>query len=78
MLLVAPFAGAWIEILLATLTQRLQTVAPFAGAWIEILVFLSASISAFVAPFAGAWIEMYGTCPDGAVVVSRTLRGCVD
>ena len=36
--LVAPLVGAWIEILLATLTQRLQTkVAPLVGAWIEMI-----------------------------------------
>ena len=34
---VAPFAGAWIEIL-TTWTDYTQTlVAPFAGAWIEII-----------------------------------------
>ena len=35
---VAPFAGAWIEIL-NILTKILQErVAPFAGAWIEIVI----------------------------------------
>ena len=33
---VAPFAGAWIEILLGKAAIKQQDVAPFAGAWIEI------------------------------------------
>ncbi len=35
---VAPFAGAWIEILDASSSFSLSCVAPFAGAWIEILL----------------------------------------
>ena len=35
---VAPFAGAWIEIVLNGLTKITNIVAPFAGAWIEISV----------------------------------------
>ena len=35
-MLVAPFAGAWIEIPDATFKLLNCTVAPFAGAWIEI------------------------------------------
>ena len=35
--LVAPFAGAWIEIMIKDLIPKsLRIVAPFAGAWIEI------------------------------------------
>ena len=34
--LVAPFAGAWIEIPLVVYTSPAFAVAPFAGAWIEI------------------------------------------
>ena len=37
MLLVAPFAGAWIEIPFRCDMCRTQDVAPFAGAWIEIV-----------------------------------------
>ena len=32
---VAPFAGAWIEIILSRDLAGLSFVAPFAGAWIE-------------------------------------------
>ena len=34
---VAPFAGAWIEILITPDPIRAMMVAPFAGAWIEIV-----------------------------------------
>ena len=33
---VAPFAGAWIEIEIWSVMDKLDNVAPFAGAWIEI------------------------------------------
>ena len=33
---VAPFTGAWIEIILSIFEERLNKVAPFTGAWIEI------------------------------------------
>ena len=33
---VAPFAGAWIEIVLTLGKTLAMSVAPFAGAWIEI------------------------------------------
>ena len=36
LLAVAPFAGAWIEIIALLITCWVSTVAPFAGAWIEI------------------------------------------
>ena len=35
---VAPFAGAWIEISASTMPSASAIVAPFAGAWIEILI----------------------------------------
>ena len=33
---VAPFMGAWIEIVMPAVPQRSPSVAPFMGAWIEI------------------------------------------
>ena len=36
MKLVAPFAGAWIEIKIRSRIAICYIVAPFAGAWIEI------------------------------------------
>ena len=37
-LIVAPLAGAWIEIVLRPAAHRSLKVAPLAGAWIEILL----------------------------------------
>ena len=34
-MMVAPFAGAWIEIEAGGYHRREKAVAPFAGAWIE-------------------------------------------
>ena len=36
---VAPFAGAWIEIVYRSVYETVKRVAPFAGAWIEIMEF---------------------------------------
>ena len=55
---VAPFAGAWIEISKLSCDQIKQSVAPFAGAWIEIHLVCIAIFTHNVAPFAGAWIEI--------------------
>ena len=55
---VAPFAGAWIEIVQGAQPVYEKRVAPFAGAWIEITLLPLSNSSTKVAPFAGAWIEM--------------------
>ena len=55
---VAPFAGAWIEIMLVPILLALSDVAPFAGAWIEIDEPTQQQATGDVAPFAGAWIEI--------------------
>ena len=55
---VAPFAGAWIEIVVQQGMERISRVAPFAGAWIEMSFGRKVIQDALVAPFAGAWIEM--------------------
>ncbi len=36
-MLVAPFVGAWIEMLVTVSVKSHGTVAPFVGAWIEML-----------------------------------------
>ena len=56
--MVAPFAGAWIEILGVRRLGADSSVAPFAGAWIEILGVRRLGADSSVAPFAGAWIEI--------------------
>ena len=55
---VAPFAGAWIEIIPSVILSSSSFVAPFAGAWIEIYLKKHPQEIATVAPFAGAWIEI--------------------
>ena len=55
---VAPFAGAWIEILHRKCLKGLLAVAPFAGTWIEIQLAIWIRAATNVAPFTGAWIEM--------------------
>ena len=73
--LVAPFAGAWIEMFLAVEKWYGQRVAPFAGAWIEISFAQSLSAYPLVAPFAGAWIEiMLCTCAAIAELASLPSR----
>ena len=41
-LIVAPFAGAWIEMRLLNFLRWHRPVAPFAGAWIEIFEYVQA------------------------------------
>ena len=57
-IMVAPFAGAWIEIKMVNDYGAIPEVAPFAGAWIEMSSSSSLTVIVCVAPFAGAWIEM--------------------
>ena len=56
---VAPFAGAWIEMIKVLLVGVTRLVAPFAGAWIEIAHTALTAAPTEVAPFAGAWIEIH-------------------
>ena len=55
---VAPFVGAWIEIMLDKVDSNSIFVAPFVGAWIEISLEILIQKIWYVAPFVGAWIEM--------------------
>ena len=57
---VAPFTGAWIEIIGFRVRRAMTfTVAPFTGAWIEMSrAWKKSSASRSVAPFTGAWIEI--------------------
>ena len=55
---VAPFTGAWIEIVKIVQHQLGELVAPFTGAWIEICRPYGVPGIRYVAPFTGAWIEI--------------------
>ena len=58
-LIVAPLAGAWIEMLYRGVVGALKDkVAPLAGAWIEMWYAKYKNTSQLVAPLAGAWIEI--------------------
>ena len=76
--MVAPFAGAWIEMQVGKTTIVMCGVAPFAGAWIEISSITCPSAIFFVAPFAGAWIEIARVTAIGLNKNCRSLRGSVD
>ena len=56
--LVAPLAGAWIEISKQGRNLKYYIVAPLAGAWIEISRCIFRNTRHIVAPLAGAWIEI--------------------
>ena len=76
--MVAPFAGAWIEMACICGTINPPKVAPFAGAWIEIGERGENGESTDVAPFAGAWIEIILIFDLAKIIKRRSLRGSVD
>ena len=75
---VAPFAGAWIEIMVLQQKKPCVVVAPFAGAWIEISTTALEGQFLIVAPFAGAWIEIVQSIRIQITLSCRSLRGSVD
>ena len=75
---VAPFTGAWIEILLNQVINLKLQVAPFTGAWIEILAGVLVIGLGFVAPFTGAWIEIFIQEIAWRKCYRRSLHGSVD
>ena len=76
--LVAPLAGAWIEIKENKSNTNPVIVAPLAGAWIEIMVIIYHILRNMVAPLAGAWIEIGPVCRREVVRGGRSPRGSVD
>ena len=77
-IIVAPHAGAWIEIATRLHRHVFTGVAPHAGAWIEIAGFCGVQLRVCVAPHAGAWIEMSADCSRVAAARGRAPRGRVD
>ena len=53
-------------------------VAPYVGAWIETCASRPLHSRFCVAPYVGAWIETEDIAVMAKVILSRTLRGCVD
>ena len=60
-LIVAPYAGAWIETYNLLSNGVSGEVAPYAGAWIETKEAGTSYFEHDVAPYAGAWIETIGS-----------------
>ena len=56
--LVAPYAGAWVEIPISSAIFSTNSVAPYAGAWVEMFVSKNLISKVSVAPYAGAWVEI--------------------
>ena len=75
---VAPFTGAWIEILRTSGTFESGVVAPFTGAWIEISLEQVRQGECCVAPFTGAWIEILFLVAARVSKTGRSLHGSVD
>ena len=59
---VAPYTGAWIEIILYEEVRAYTIVAPYTGAWIEINREIESALNLKVAPYTGAWIEIFSVC----------------
>ena len=76
--IVAPLAGAWIEIVVAGWLMPQAGVAPLAGAWIEIVGVITNHNKFDVAPLAGAWIEIPISIRKLTPIQSRSPRGSVD
>ena len=55
---VAPYMGAWIEIISIPYFFFSDFVAPYMGAWIEIQKHGTGNRQYTVAPYMGAWIEI--------------------
>ena len=75
---VAPYVGAWIE------TYKPDVISGHAGShptWVrglKLRYVLHPVGVAHVAPYVGAWIETVLLLVNLLMLISRTLRGCVD
>ena len=75
---VAPYMGAWIEIILPHIILYLILVAPYMGAWIEIWLEVERADEGLVAPYMGAWIEILNLVKSPVTRLMSHLHGCVD
>ena len=77
--MVAPFTGAWIEILAGTNRPLVTIVAPFTGAWIEIIKVWKCCCDKTVSHPSRVRGLKFGNIAAGMVRIGRrTLHGCVD
>ena len=76
--LVAPFAGAWIEIYCFNHNLPICASHPSRVRGLKLYANGRRVPYRYVAPFAGAWIEIYSAVDILRRLEGRTLRGCVD
>ena len=76
--MVTPCVGVWIETYgLVTVTNQPIKVTPCVGVWIETLNSIDVRSSTLVTPCVGVWIET-SILLMFVILLSHTLRGCVD
>ena len=76
--LVAPFAGAWIEMHLLCMACKYFQSLPSRERGLKSVIVPSNCHYFFVAPFAGAWIEICLPFYNILHTPCRSLRGSVD
>ena len=75
--IVAPCAGAWVEMIPLVPSARTTRVAPCAGAWVEMAIRSGpmAMQAIPVAPCAGAWVEIALDKEENKMEESPPVRG---
>ena len=76
--IVAPFAGAWIEMCAITLSPTSTGSLPSRERGLKSGTEQHLPFTDRVAPFAGAWIEIIYTQENTVLQYCRSLRGSVD
>ena len=76
---VTPYAGVWIEMMIAELKRDTIMVTPYAGVWIEIQKKPMLMVTRTkVTPYAGVWIEIRIDSVRCVTLTCHSLRGSVD
>ena len=75
---VAPFAGAWIEILIKHQNSFPVSSLPSRERGLKSWLRSRIGVEKMVAPFAGAWIEITLKAHFLKLLLRRSLRGSVD
>ena len=76
-IVVTPCVGVWIETSGTNPQKRESAVTPCVGVWIETLNSIDVRSSTLVTPCVGVWIET-SILLMFVILLSHTLRGCVD
>ena len=76
-MMVAPLAGAWVEMSNSVLKKPEYIVAPLAGAWVEIAIQSCTPKFNSVAPLAGAWVAIISRGDNFVHGYRRSPRGSV-